>query len=98
MRVGMVPPARFERTTFPLGGGLSIQLSYGGISALIFACRAWTCQNADRPTTVRGPVPITAGRSADRCSGLRGVDDLAADQSRVAGERAERSVVAGGRE
>ncbi len=28
----MVPPARFERTAFPLGGGRYIQLSYGGIN------------------------------------------------------------------
>jgi hypothetical protein len=27
----MVTPARFERATFPLGGGRSIQLSYGAI-------------------------------------------------------------------
>ncbi len=29
----MVTPARFERATFPLGGGRSIQLSYGAIGS-----------------------------------------------------------------
>lgn len=27
----LVPPSRFERETFPLGGGRSILLSYGGV-------------------------------------------------------------------
>lgn len=29
----VVTPARFERATFPLGGGRSIQLSYGAIGS-----------------------------------------------------------------
>ncbi len=35
-RVLLVAPARFERTTCPLGGDRSIQLSYGAL-AVIFA-------------------------------------------------------------
>ena len=31
MSAHVVAPIRFERTTFPLGGGRSIQLSYGAI-------------------------------------------------------------------
>lgn len=34
----MVPPARFERATFPLGGGRSIQLSYRGAAGLAKRC------------------------------------------------------------
>ncbi len=30
----MVTPARFERTTYRLGGGCSIQLSYGALRAI----------------------------------------------------------------
>ena len=33
-REKMVPPARFQRATFRLGGGRSMQLSYGSTSVL----------------------------------------------------------------
>ena len=38
--VPLVTPARFERATFPLGGGRSIQLSYGAIGS----CEAYRVQ------------------------------------------------------
>lgn len=48
----MVTPARFERATFPLGGGRSIQLSYGAIGS-----------GTGYRVQLNGP---SAGRSAQR--------------------------------
>ena len=36
----MVTPARFERTTCPLGGDRSIQLSYGALGEIVTAAAA----------------------------------------------------------
>ena len=37
-------PARFERTTYRLGGGRSILLSYGSVSIWDFGLRIADCQ------------------------------------------------------
>ena len=41
----MVPPARFQRATFRLGGGRSMQLSYGSTSEEIVSCTSWKSCN-----------------------------------------------------
>lgn len=45
----LVPPTRFERATFPLGGGRSIQLSYEGEARIL----AWNA-------APREPAPVPA--------------------------------------
>ena len=55
----MVAPARFERATFPLGGGRSIQLSYG----------ARVANYRSKPTLVRrsARLPRSGGPTRSRC-------------------------------
>ena len=58
----MVTPARFERATFPLGGGRSIQLSYGAIGSWQ-GYRVWlngpsARAHATLPLPLSSPAPI----------------------------------------
>ena len=48
----MVTPARFERTTCPLGGDRSIQLSYGARARIV----AWPLRRAQAGRRAAGPA------------------------------------------
>src|SRR5688500_12073841 len=60
----MVTPARFERATFPLGGGRSIQLSYGAIDGAALSPdrglhrRDARCSREGYPHSAAGPRPL----------------------------------------
>ena len=46
----MASPARFERATFRLGGGCSIQLSYGRIFNAVILPKKYVCVNQKQDT------------------------------------------------
>src|SRR6185503_10447616 len=45
----VVPPARFQRATFRLGGGRSMQLSYGSTSAVTLTDQVFECPARRKP-------------------------------------------------
>ena len=54
----MVPPARFQRATFRLGGGRSMQLSYGSTPQGIVQ-RQWSVVSGQLLVVVRCPLLAT---------------------------------------
>ena len=58
----MVPPARFQRATFRLGGGRSMQLSYGSLTGILIRVQTRFKEDSYQPPRITQPEPPYSSR------------------------------------